>query len=74
MQRNGKFIEWSHIRGLYKKLQEMATTSSGLTLLPKLKYEHVYLTSMSKMRVDLAAQVICICVLVGKRVYIICLE
>lgn len=26
-------------------------------LLPKLKYEHVYLTSRSKMRVDLAAQV-----------------
>ena len=25
--------------------------------MPKLKYEHVYLTSFSKMRVDLAAQV-----------------
>ena len=26
-------------------------------MLPKLKYEHVFLTSYSKMRVDLAAQV-----------------
>ena len=31
--------------------------SPGLSLLPKLKYEHIYLTSFSKMRVDLAAQV-----------------
>ena len=31
--------------------------ASGLALLPKLKYEHIYLTSFSKMRVDLAAQV-----------------
>ena len=31
--------------------------AGGLSLLPKLKYEHVYLTSFSKMRVDLAAQV-----------------
>ena len=29
----------------------------GLNLAPKLKREHVYLTSFSKMRVDLAAQV-----------------
>ena len=28
-----------------------------LALVPKLKYEHVHLTSFSKMRVDLAAQV-----------------
>lgn len=32
--------------------------ASGLSILPKLKYEHVYLTSFSKMRVDLAAQVV----------------
>ncbi len=31
--------------------------SPGLTVLPKLKYEHISLTSFSKMRVDLAAQV-----------------
>ena len=30
----------------------------GLRLLPKLKYEHLKLTSFSKMRVDLAAQVL----------------
>ena len=29
----------------------------GLTLLPKLKCEHINLSSFSKMRVDLAAQV-----------------
>ena len=34
-----------------------AGAASGLCLLTKLKYEHVYLTSRSKMRVDLAAQV-----------------
>ena len=32
-------------------------TSAGLALVKKLKYEHVYLTSYSKMRVDLAVQV-----------------
>lgn len=30
---------------------------TGTRLLPKLKFEHVELTSFSKMRVDLAAQV-----------------
>ena len=29
----------------------------GLLMVPKLKYEHVHLTSFSKMRVDLAVQV-----------------
>ena len=29
----------------------------GVALLTKLKYEHIFLTSYSKMRVDLAAQV-----------------
>lgn len=32
--------------------------SALLTLVPKLKYEHVYLNYFSKMRVDLAVQVI----------------
>ena len=32
-------------------------TSAGLALVNKLKYEHIYLTSYSKMRVDLAVQV-----------------
>ena len=35
----------------------LKNSHSGLSLVPKLKYEHVYLTSFSKMRVDLAAQV-----------------
>lgn len=35
----------------------MQTEMGGLSLLPKLKYEHIYLTSFSKMRVNLAAQV-----------------
>ena len=56
-QRNGKFILWKHLRQLHSKLSAMATQSSGLTLLPKLKQEHVHLTSYSRMRVDLAAQV-----------------
>ena len=35
----------------------MATTSHGISILPKLKLEHLKLTSFSRMRVDLAAQV-----------------
>lgn len=31
--------------------------SNGLSLVPKLKYEHINLTSYSRMRVGLAAQV-----------------
>lgn len=31
--------------------------ATGLCIVPKLKYEHIYLNSFSKMRVDLAAQV-----------------
>lgn len=39
--------------------------ASGLAMVPKLKYEHLHLTSFSKMRVDLAAQVhMCACVCV----------
>ena len=30
---------------------------SGISMVPKLSYEHVHLTSFSKMRVDLATQV-----------------
>ena len=51
---------------LYEKLSQMAVSSHGVSLLPKLKLEHVKLTSFSKMRVDLAAQVIlymyCMCI------------
>ncbi len=52
-RKGGKAINWRYILDLYK----MATATTGVTTLPKLKYEHVYLNSFSKMRVDLAAQV-----------------
>jgi len=35
----------------------MASESKGITIMPKLKREHIELTSYSRMRVDLAAQV-----------------
>ena len=53
-QCNGKDISWGHIEDLYKR---DCSKGSGLRLVPKIKYEHIYLTSYSKMRVDLAAQV-----------------
>ena len=57
MQINGKTIEWKHLRDLYHKFHSMAVQSAGLSLVPKLKMEHIELTSFSRMRVDLAAQV-----------------
>ena len=57
MQINGKTIEWKHLRDLYHKFHSMAVQSVGLSLVPKLKMEHIELTSFSRMRVDLAAQV-----------------
>lgn len=56
-QNNGKKIEWSHIQELYEKISSTAIASHGISLLPKLKQEHIVLTSYSRMRVDLAAQV-----------------
>ena len=56
-QRNDKYILWEHIRDLHEKLRGMAVQSGGLSLAPKLKLEHINLTSYSRMRVDLAAQV-----------------
>ena len=54
-QKNGKNIYWQHLVHLYDKDRGKGT---GLALVPKLKFEHLHLTSFSKMRVDLAAQVI----------------
>jgi len=54
MQYNGRRISWEHLEKLY--LQD-TLSPTGPRLVPTLKYEHVYLTSFSKMRVDLAAQV-----------------
>ena len=42
---------------LYYRDAGADTECPGLSLVHKLKREHVYLTSFSKMRVDLAAQV-----------------
>lgn len=58
LQKNGQFIVWKHLQDLYNKLSDMAIHSKGLNLVPKLKQEHVKLTSYARMRVDLAAQVI----------------
>ncbi len=48
----GKDVSWCHIVNLYYN-----NSGTGLSVIPKLKYEHIFLTSFSKMRVDLAAQV-----------------
>ena len=53
-QNQGKDISWQHLVDLYNRDQGKGT---GLMLCPKLKFEHIYLTSFSKMRVDLAVQV-----------------
>ena len=51
----GREISWKHIEKLY---EDDRRPGVGLTLLPKIKREHIKLNSFSKMRVDLAAQVI----------------
>lgn len=53
-QNNGKSITWQHLINLYTK---DSGKGSGLSMVPKLKFEHLNLTPFSKMRVDLAAQV-----------------
>ena len=53
-QNNGHDISWKHLEDLY---QDDMGKGSGVTIVPKLKREHIKLTSFSKMRVDLAAQV-----------------
>ena len=44
-----------HLMELYTNNRAQAD-DAGLALVPRLKYEHVHLTSYSQMRVDLAAQ------------------
>jgi hypothetical protein len=46
---------WQHLIDFYDKDNGKA---SGLSMVMKLKYEHIHLTPFSKMRVDLAAQVL----------------
>lgn len=55
VQNDGYENMWQHLLDLYERDTEKP--GSGLTLLPKLKFEHIKLTSFSKMRVDLATQV-----------------
>ena len=57
IQCNGSEIRWKYILDLYLRNTGQITETPGLSLVPKIKYEHVYLTSFSKMRVDLAAEV-----------------
>ena len=49
-------MSWSHLVKLY--YDNRSRQVPGTALLTRLKYEHIFLTSYSKMRVDLAAQVI----------------
>ena len=51
MWNNHKYLLWSHISDIYNEDKQ-----SGLHLLPKVTYEHIYLTSFSKMNVKMAAQ------------------
>ena len=53
MWNNGKYLVWDHIRHVFTEDLERP-----LHLLPRLKMEHIKLTSFSKMRVDYAAQVL----------------
>lgn len=54
---NNKVITWQHLRDVYMNGKGADREAPGLSVAHKLRYEHVYLTSFSKMRVDLAAQV-----------------
>jgi hypothetical protein len=57
LQVQGQYIEWEQLLDLRRKLADMSLSSRGLSLVPKLKRELLKLTSFSRMRVDLAAQV-----------------
>ena len=57
IQCNGQNIRWDYIIKLYERNVGAITETPGLSMVPKLKYEHIKLTSFSKMRVDLAAEV-----------------
>lgn len=59
LQRNGKYILWNHL----KYLSDHTQSDSGLFIGRHLTYEHLNLTSFSKMKVNLAAQVYIVYVL-----------
>ena len=52
----GQAIRWEHICKLYEK-NLGSDENCGVSMIHKLTLEHINLTSFSKMRVDLAAQV-----------------
>ena len=54
-QKNGKYISWKHIEDLFGKDHE--SPNLGFSLCHKLTRRHLCLTSFSKMKVNLAAQV-----------------
>ena len=56
MQCCGSDMRWAYIIKLYERNCGAATPTPGLSIV-KLRYEHLFLTSFSKMRVDLAAEV-----------------
>ena len=53
LQNNGKNISWDHLSSLY----ENHCLNSELSIVKKLRYEHIHMTGFSKMRIDLVAQV-----------------
>ena len=59
LQLHGIEIRWSHLQGLFEDMK----LCDGMVTLHKLKREHVFLTSYSRMRVRLAAQVLKLCIL-----------
>lgn len=54
-QCQGQSISFDFIVQLYERKFSTIADSPGLTLVPKLSFEHIRLTSFSKTRVDLAA-------------------
>ena len=54
-QRDGSNILFQYITDLYYRDREK---SMGLLLLPQIKHVHIQLASFSRMRVDLATQVL----------------
>ena len=52
----GQSISWEHICQLYHRNLGSAS-NVGVSMVHKLTLEHINLTTFSKMRVDLAAQV-----------------
>ena len=56
LQCNGQSIKWEFVRDVYDR--NLGSSSNvGVSLVHKLTLEHLNLTSFSKLRVDLAAQV-----------------